>query len=248
MSKTFSGESAGNIRSILGAIRSVPVPVAPGQREEHRAQPFITISRQPGAGAWTLAQKLVEYLNIADPGEQPWTCWDRELVEKVSADHRIASELVESLEDASHSWMQDFLSGLSFHTGDEAKVYQRVATTIRALAQVGRVVIVGRGGVFITRNMPGGIHVRLVAPLGRRVEHMAEYLGVSRAEAAVRVREMERNREGFYRRYWPGESLAAENFTLTLNTQTLDEQQCIGCILPLVSAAAGVRAHGAYVR
>src|SRR5690242_11068709 len=173
-------------RLIVGAIRSElkrgDHPHAGGEPapafEQPRPLPFVTISRQAGAGGRTLARRLAERLNaMADAGEdasgggreKPWSAWDHELVEKVSKEHDLSETLVEALEDSSHRWMQDFLSGLSFGGSkvhpEEFAVYRRVAHTIRGPANLGGAIIVGRGGVFITRDLPGGVHVRLVGPL-----------------------------------------------------------------------------------
>ena len=230
-----------NIRPILGAIRSIPVSHRPpsGWDDPQRpAAPFVTLSREPGAGAWSSAQPLVDALNAAFPSpEQPWTWWDRELVEKVAADHHIAKPLIDSLEESHHSWLTDFLSGLCAENSefaDEALIFSKVASAIRALANTGRVVIVGRGGVFITRQMPGGVHVRLVAPLEKRIERMAAFLNVSRDKAAATVRDMTRTREAFYRRYWPQEPIRPELFTATLNTAAMSPETVVSVIVELV--------------
>lgn len=221
------------IRPILADLRTVPIPHKP-EWAETKVEPFITISRESGAGAWTLARQLVEALNRNNTGERPWTCWDRELVEKVATDYKLSEELIDSLEETSHSWLSDFLAGLtSGPSEDEARVYGRVAATIRALAQAGRVVIVGRGGVFVTRKMPGGIHVRLVAPWEYRVSFMARTLSQSEEDAAAQIRHMEKNRAAFYHRYWPNESLDAERFTLTLNAAKIDMPAMIEIIQTL---------------
>jgi cytidylate kinase len=116
----------------------------------------------------------------------------------------------------------------------EAKVYQGVATTIRALALRGRVVIVGRGGVYITRNMEGGVHLRLVAPLAYRAKFMAQQLGVDLDSANEYVRQVDRQRKAFYHRYWPQETQEAEAFTLTINTAVADEDRAVESVIPLV--------------
>jgi hypothetical protein len=116
-----------------------------------------------------------------------------------------------ALEDERPSWLEAALVGLT--SGDwpeEWKVYRRVAETIRALAEMGRVIIVGRGGLFITRDMPGGIHLRLVAPLEHRVATTVTATGASKECAASIVREKDRNRQSFYRRHWPNHPLTAE--------------------------------------
>ena len=233
-----------NIRPILGAIRTVPIPAKLGEAPPPKpAVPFITISREPGAGAWTLAERLVDALNRDDPGEQQWTRWDRELVEKVAADFQISDRLVESLEKSHHSWLGDFLASLAFNEGpdlaDEQRIFRKVASTVRALAQTGRVILVGRGGVFLTRQMPGGIHIRLVAPLEQRITNMAELLNVTRDQAEKTVREMTRLRDAFYRRYWPQEPLSPYLFTATLNTAALPPETAVRVIVEMVKQNPG---------
>lgn len=231
------------MRPIIGTIST---SMRPSQADARGRQspaplPFVTIARQAGAGGVTLAQVLVKRLNEPDPGKQPWSAFDRELVERVAADHKISASLIESLGEASSSWLSEFFAGLKFSDrgklADELQVFRRVAQTIRALAQVGRVVIVGRGGAYITRNMPGGVHVRLVAPLAHRIKASAERHGLSKTEAADHIRQFDRNREAFYKRYWPDQTQGPELFTATLNTSDLDEDQLIKCVMPMIRPA-----------
>lgn len=231
-----------NLGPILGALRSVPVPPKPGQlAPPAKVDPFVTISRQVGAGAWPLAQKLADALSEAFPDEQRWTVWDRELVEKVAADHHLARRLVEAFEEQDRSWLADFFAAMGSadagHYTDEMRVYRDVASTARALAQTGRVVLVGRGSVFITHQMPGGVHVRLVAPLQNRVAHMAETLKVSHDEAARHVRELTKRREQFYHRFWPKDPLTPELFHLTINTGVVSADAAVAMIREVVRDA-----------
>ena len=226
-----------NIRPIFAAIRSVPVPVHEPAEAPSAFKPFITISREPGAGAWTLAQQLVAALDAPGGGEHAWTCWDRELMEKVATDQNIHAPLMQSLEESSHSWLSDFFGSLSMSNaapGDEASLYTKVAGTVRALAQAGHTIIVGGGGVFITRRMPGGIHVRLIAPLEHRIAALAQREGVSKDEAAARIRRLEKNRQSFFKRYWPKELISPESFTVTLNTARIKSGTIVEIIRALV--------------
>lgn len=225
------------MRSIFAAIRSVPRPLHSLAGEQAPPiVPFVTISREAGAGGHTVGQLLIERLNQLDRGEPLWRLWDKQLVEKVTEDHHLSREVVESLDACGRSWMQEFLAGLSYHGNDtEAKAYQRVATTIRFLAQHGRAVIVGRGGVFITRNIPGGVHVRLIAPLEKRINTMARQLGVNRDAAAEHVRNLDRGRQAFFRRYWPKEVISEQAFTLIVNTAQVDERRAVEAIIALLA-------------
>lgn len=233
MSEAIAG---GGIRSVFAAIRAAPVPLKHVPADRPRLRPhFVTISRQCGSGAMTIGQMLVTRLNDLGKDEEAWTLWDRQLVEKVSADHHLARDVVESLEDSGRTWLEDFMAALAVDTDEtEAKIYGLVAATIRALAQKGRVIIVGRGGVYITRNMPGGIHLRLVAPLEYRVRYMADQLQLSYEAALAHVQQVDRQREAFYRRYWPKEIRAPEAFTLTINTSLVSEERAVESIIPLI--------------
>jgi len=196
-------------------------------------RPFITISRQAGAGGRALAARLVDRLNAIDPGDLPWKVWDNELVERVAAEHHLPASCVAALEDQKPSWLEEALGSLTLsgNSPDEATVFRRMATAIRALAELGRVVIVGRGGAYLTADMPGGVHVRLVAPVGFRIAKTAKAKGLSPDAAAAWVRETDRARESFYRRHWPARPLTAEAFTMTLNTASLSIPQQVDAVL-----------------
>jgi cytidylate kinase len=225
------------IRPVFSALRAAQLQ----EQQESKAagiepSPFITISRQPGISTDAFAQHLAERLNAISPG---WSIWDRDLVEKVAADHHIDRELVEAMGKAGRSWLEDFIRGVSISVGppEELSVYRRVSTTIRALAQAGKAIVVGRGGVHITTDMPGGVHVRLVAPWGYRVWRLADELGIARDAAAKRIEELEQEREVFYRHYWQHQPPSPEVFSITLNATAGTQEQLAECVLPLVQAA-----------
>jgi len=214
--------------------------------------PFVTVSRQAGAGGRTFARLLAERLNALDPGPRPWAVWDRELVEKVAADHHIPESLVEHLGEGHRSPLEQlavqFAVGADAATMDEHQVYRRVAQTVRGLARAGRAVIVGRGGVYATDDLPGGVHVRLVAPLAQRVRHMAGLLKVPEGDAAAEVDRLDRQREALHRRFWHAKALSPEVFTVTLNTAAVGDEQLVDCVLPLIRARAKQPAANAGAR
>ena len=212
-------------------------------RDDHKsstANPFVTISRQAGAGGHSLGAALTAALNERDPGGRPWALWDREVVEKVAAEHKIPERLVRLLEGPGRPWFEQFFSKM-----DDGQVYRRVVATIRSLARAGRSVIIGRGGMFSTGDLPGGVHVRLVAPLEFRIENMERLLNCPRSKAQEEIRRIEQERKAFYARYWPTKPLVPEAFTLILNTVAIDEPTQVRCILqPLDAVIAGApRVH-----
>jgi len=203
---------------------------------EHGARVFVTVSREPGAGALPFANKLAERLNESGSGD--WTTWDRELVEKIAAEHHIDREVLEAIETRHHNWLDEFVRGFAASNDDtefaEARAYKRVMVTLRALARAGHVILVGRGGTFITQGMPGAINIRLVASLEHRIRLTAEREKMSLHDAAAYVAEIDRRRAEFYRRYWPGKSVAPGTFTMTLNVGEMSADEMVDCVVPLV--------------
>ena len=203
--------------------------------------PFITISRQAGAGGRSIAQALVARLNAVDPGDLPWTVWDGELVERVAAEHHVPVDKIEALEDQRPNWLETALSGLTLGgttSSDHLHIYHSVAATIRSLAEVGRVVIVGRGAVRVTHDMPGATHVRLIAPLASRIAETATSQNISKQAATEWVAAVDRSRDAFYKRYWPDHPLGLEEFSAVYNTSSAAHEHIVESIIALVGIKA----------
>jgi len=208
----------------------------PAEPRERKTRAFVTVSRQPGAGAVSFSHRLAKRLN--EEGQGDWSAWDRELVEKVSDEHGIAKEIIERIPDRHRNWLDELVQALSVSQCPpdlaEVRAYKRVVLTIRALATAGHAIIVGRGGSFVTERMPGAIHLRLVAPLEHRIKSTAERDMIPLHEAAARIIEIDRRRSEFYRRFWPGKQIVPEAFTATLNSAELSVDELVECVLPLI--------------
>jgi cytidylate kinase len=202
---------------------------------------FVTVGRQPGAGAISFSHRLAARLN--ESANADWSAWDRELVEKVSAEHGIAKEIIEMIPNRHHNWLDELLQNFSQSMNPpdlvEIRAYRRVAMTIRALAMAGHAIIVGQGGTFITEKMPSAIHLRLVAPLEHRIKYTAERDEVALRVAAAKIVEIDHRRAEFYRRYWPTKAVAPETFTMTLNSTELSVDELVECVFPVVRSREG---------
>lgn len=207
---------------------------APFRMRKQATISFITISRQLGAGDLDLPERLAEALNQQLPsGEHRWTTWDREVIEKAAADHDLPLETVPPLEDSGYSFMDTFFSGLG-GTPEEFGVLHSVEESVDSLVQAGRAILVGHGAAFMTREMPGGLHVRLVAPWLDRVERIAEQLNIHTDQAVKHLHEAESKCDAFLQRYWPANTVEPEAFAATLNTGILDPDRVVHSIVALL--------------
>ena len=92
----------------------------------------------------------------------------------------------------------DILTGQS----EQHKIQKRIFEVIRILAMIGRVVIVGRAGNLVTRDLRSGVHLRLVAPPALRVKRMMDLMDADEAVAQAEMEKQDRERAQMVRDYF----------------------------------------------
>jgi cytidylate kinase len=210
-------------------LQGLRTPAPTTTREER--PPTVTISREAGAGGITVAEKLAEVLQKRLPHPTcPWTVFHRNLVEKVLADHRLPSSLARFMPEDKISGVADALEEFfGLHPPSE-KLVRQMAETVLRLAELGNVILVGRGANVITRHLEHTFHVRLVGSLERRVAWIREYEGLSEKAARAFVRKEDAGRRSFVKRYF---GMGVEDpllYHLTINTDLVTFDQAAALI------------------
>ena len=100
--------------------------------------------------------------------------------------------------------------------------YVRVVNmVIRNLAQGGDVIIVGRGGRVMLQDMPGVLHVQVIASFAQREATLMARDGIEQQEAMARLRASDRARADYLKRYHGADWLDPVLYDLTINTDNL---------------------------
>jgi len=197
----------------------------------------VTISRQSGCGAHVFAEKLLQYLQAHSPGNgTPWTIFDRELVEAVLHDHGLPSRLARFMPEDRVSQLEDIVQDIfSLHPPTEMLVRQ-TSETILHLAELGNVVIVGRGASVITARLPHVVNVRLVAPLEQRLSHMLHFDKIARKEAIERSEREDTGRRRYLKKYFGKEIDDPLLYHLVINTGAVALEEAAHLVGGLVLA------------
>jgi hypothetical protein len=179
----------------------------------------VTISRQAGCGALVVAEKLAARLQQGRPADEPpWTVFDHNLMEKVLEDHHLSARLAKFLPEDRMTELQDIVDELFGLRPASWTMIQQTSETILKLAGLGNAILIGRGATVITAKLPHVIHVRLVAPLERRVEHAHEFYHLSlRAAREFCLREDE-GRRRYLKKYFKADIDDPLLYHLCLNT------------------------------
>jgi len=147
--------------------------------------PFVTISRQSGAGGHTLALAVMEELKKEFEGgwSQGWQVMDQEICRQVAEDPAVRVPVDSLLAAEYHSELEDILKELFLGYCSQDAVIRRMLHLIRDSATFGKVILVGRGASCLTRDLPMGVHIRLVASFESRLRRMRQSMNINEKQA-----------------------------------------------------------------
>ena len=179
----------------------------------------VTISRQTGSGAHVVGEELASYLQADSPqGAAPWTVFDRNLVEKVLQEHNLPERMAKFLAEDRISELQDTMDEFFGLHPPSWTLVRQTADTILHLVELGRVIIIGRGGGIITRRLDYVFHVRLVGSLERRLAHVQGYYQMGKKEELEFIQREDRGRRRYLRKYFNLEIDDPLLYHLVINT------------------------------
>ncbi|HEY8240649.1 MAG TPA: cytidylate kinase family protein, partial [Kiritimatiellia bacterium] len=147
-------------------------------RRAEESRPFVTISRQTGAGGITVGRLLSAYLQtqgIAAGDGTPWKVFDRDLIAEVLRACDLPARVEPYMTESKTSEFNDSLEEMFGLHPAKWLLVKKTSETILHLAGLGHVILVGRGANVVTAKLDGGFHVRLVGSFARRVEHLMAY-------------------------------------------------------------------------
>lgn len=211
-----------NLDRCLSFINSQNVPAAPGVTPIGLRR-AVTISRQAGCGAVFVAEKLANYLQEHAPmAGVKWTIFDRQLMAKVFEDHKLPACLEKFLPEDRVSRVQNLLADIFNVLPSENKMLQQIAETVFHLAELGNVIIVGRGANILTAKLPRVLHVRLVAQLEDRIERVCQEYNKTPEEARRYCLDEDPARTRYMKSYFHKDINDPLHYHLVINTSRFD--------------------------
>lgn len=201
----------------------------------------VTMSRQAGCGALVVAQKLAALLQRDSmAGEPPWTVFDRNLMEKVLEDHNLPARLAQYLPEDRATEIQDITDELFGLRPASWTMIQQTSETILSLAELGNVILIGRGANVITAKLPQVVHVKLVAPLEARLKHCQDSYDMTAKAAREFCHREDEGRRRYLRKYFQADVDDALLYDLTINTGAVSFHTAAALIADTVQARMGL--------
>lgn len=186
---------------------------------------LITIEREYGCGAASIAAALARHLN--------WKLWDHLLTEEIARIANVDTAAVkrcdERMDSRLHRLAKTFWRGsyersaaLGSHIFDTDRMMSLMQGIMNGIGREGNAVVVGRGAPYFLREHPGAFHVFLYAPRAEKIRRIVAE-GQSREDAEEQVEAVDNERRAYVKHYfnadWPTRSL----YHAMLNTAVGDE-------------------------
>ncbi len=198
----------------------------------------VTISRQSGAGAHVVAEKLADLLQRQVSEDVcHWTVFDRNLVEKVLEEHHMPGHLAKFMTEDRISEISDTLDELFGLHPPSWTLVRQTADTILHLVELGKVILIGRAGAAITRKLDYVFHVRLVASLERRVQYIQRLHRLDARAARALVRKEDLGRRRFLRKYFHRDIDDPLLYHLVINTDVVSYDEAAQMIAQAMRSA-----------
>jgi cytidylate kinase len=203
----------------------------------------LSISRQFGAGGWTLGKGIADRLK--------YQFVSAGVIDEMAKEAKVSPEWIKSTEKYAGDWMIRFSSKIvssSFierHVGesrsdfDEDKYLKFLESVIKKVAEKDNVVILGRGSQFILQNDPNVIKVLMVADLEDRIKFIENIWRVNRREAEKSIQTREKRRDIFLSHFDRGHANTLNLYHLIINTSKMSINEAEDMIVWLVEYHEG---------
>ena len=204
-------------------------------KDKRSSNPFVTISRQTGTRGIAVAQDLCKYLQTRERRARcVWTVFGKELLAQVAQEHDLPETVLPYLSEDTASAIQDMIEeALGLHPSHDLLV-KKTNETILHLAQLGYAIIVGRAANIVTGKMPGGVNIRLVCPLEKRIAHMQEVYGMKQKEAGEFVLQEDGKRRKYVKKYFAEDIEDPLLYDMVINVGDFSRQEVVQTIGELV--------------
>ncbi len=217
-----------------------PAKPVKGKRPAPAQFRALTLSRQSGSGAHTIAEQLAERLQShAKPGQRPWTVFDRELVTRVLEDHHFPARMAEFIPEDRRSELQEAVEEFFGLRPPSWTLIQHTSETILRLVELGNVILIGRAANIVARNRPEVLHVRLLGSEESRAARLAEARKISRKAALEALRKEDHGRGRYVKKYFDADIDDARLYHLTINTDLLSLDRAVDVLSELMLAGPG---------
>lgn len=189
--------------------------------------PIISISRQLGAGGDYIAVRLAEKLGYEHI--------DKGKIIELADQRGILMPELELLDEKKPSLLNRIFR-------DRLSIYFHLLQSVMYdYARKGKVIIVGRGGMILLKDVPGTLKFKVISCHQERVRRIMERDRVGKELAEELIRQSDRNRCGYIRHIFNADWMDARLYDLVINTSHLHLDTAVETVIHAANSPELVR-------
>jgi hypothetical protein len=194
--------------------------------------PYLTISRESGAGGGHIARLVGEATG--------WEVLDRKLLECVAERYHTSPAVLELVDETTANRITEMF-GNWIHPASVSQMQYvcRLSRVILMAARTGKVIFVGRGAQFVLPH-ERGLSVRIVAPQNYRVRQIMERRHLSFEEARDYVVKTDAGRQECASQYFHHDIADPHLFDLVVNVEKIGPERAARLIVDALASCFGV--------
>jgi cytidylate kinase len=196
--------------------------------------PVITISRLTGCDARQVAAILVDELNKKYSTTR-WRWVDKDIIYSIAKELNTGTERVENFyKGIELSNIAEMIMAFSGNFVSDLRVKKAIRDVVLSICKEGYIILVGRGGVSIARDITDSLHIRLIAPFYWRVQNVMKKKNMSIEAAEEYVVYTDEKRYNLIRDFLDKKPLNIDYlFDATLNRASFTIQELSELIVTL---------------
>lgn len=196
--------------------------------------PVITISRLTGCDARETAACIVDRLN-SKCGTTKWKWVDKDIIYAIAKELNIDTQRVENYYSGIKlSNLSEMIMAFSGGFVSDLRVKKAIEDVVLSICKEGFVVLVGRGGVSIARDIKDALHVRLIAPFYWRVNNVMQKKSMNLETAEKYVIETDEKRHDLIQSFLDKKTKNIDSlFDVTLNRISFTVQETSDLIIAM---------------
>lgn len=194
----------------------------------------FAISREYGSGGREIGERLASELGIA--------YYDKLLLQRIAEESGLSSDVVGDFDEKPLRPLlfspNSFFCGTDLEHPVASRVYRAEVDILKAIADEGPCVIVGRCADYVLNGHPGLVSLFVSAPMEARVARVMRRNNLTEDEARSRIARVDKSRASYYRYFTDENWGQARNYDLCLNSDGLDAAGAAQVIRSFVEARA----------
>jgi len=212
------------------------------ERPVDRTGPVITISRLTGCDGREVAAELVAMLNLRYNTNR-WRWVDKDIIYHAASELKTDTHRVETYyQGLGMTDISQMIMAFSGTYVTDSSVKKAIREVVLSIARDGYAVIIGRGGVAITRDIANALHVRLMAPIYWRVQNVMKKKGMITEKAEEYVIQTDEKRNRLIVDFLDKKPVSIDHlFDVSINRSSFTIDQISSAILSLYESKLGTK-------